>query len=78
MMKIYDTSGNELERDEIDFSTGRLLQGDEEDTLVFTTWVELPDENSSVETNPTIEDRVGAIETALEELLLQSGGLANV
>ena len=70
-MKIYDTSGNELERDEIDFSTGRLLQGDEEDTLVFTTWVELPDENSSVETNPTIEDRVGAIETALEELLLQ-------
>lgn len=71
MMKIYDTSGNELERDEIDFSTGRLLQGDEEDTLVFTTWEELPDENSSVETNPTIEDRVGAIETALEELLLQ-------
>lgn len=70
-MKIYDTSGNELERDEIDFSTGRLLQGDEEDTLVFTTWEELPDENSSVETNPTIEDRVGAIETALEELLLQ-------
>ncbi|MBP3261104.1 hypothetical protein [Pseudobutyrivibrio sp.] len=71
MMKIYDTSGNELERDEIDFSTGRLLQGNEEDTLVFTTWEELPDENSSVETNPTIEDRVGAIETALEELLLQ-------
>jgi len=71
MMKIYDTSGNELERDEIDFSTGRLLQGDEKDTLVFTTWEELPDENSSVETNPTIEDRVGAIETALEELLLQ-------
>lgn len=70
-MKIYDTSGNELERDEIDFSTGRLLQGNEEDTLVFTTWEELPDENSSVETNPTIEDRVGAIETALEELLLQ-------
>lgn len=70
-MKIYDTSGNELERDEIDFSTGRLLQGDEEDTLVFATWEELPNENSSVEANPTIEDRVGALETALEELLLQ-------
>jgi len=71
MMKIYDTSGNELERDEIDFSQGRLLQGDEEETLIFTTWEELPDDNSKININPTIEDRIGAIETALEELLLQ-------
>lgn len=71
MMKIYDTSGNELERDEIDFSQGRLLQGDEEETLIFTTWEELPDNNSEININPTIEDRIGAIETALEELLLQ-------
>ena len=70
-MKIYDTSGNELERDEIDFSQGRLLQGDEEETLIFTTWEELPDDNSKININPTIEDRIGAIETALEELLLQ-------
>ena len=54
-MKIYDTSGNELARDEIDFSTGRLLQGNEEDTLVFTTWEELPDENNNASEQPSQE-----------------------
>lgn len=68
-MKIFDTAGNELQRDDIDFSQGRLLQGEEPETLVFTTWQEEPDENQG-EYTPSIEDRVSAMEAAIEELML--------
>lgn len=71
-MKIYDTSGNELERDEIDFSQGRLLQGDEEDTLVFTTWAEKPDEQNTGNTKePSQEERLAALEMAVAEMMLE-------
>ena len=71
-MKIYDTSGNELERDEIDFSQGRLLQGEEEDTLVFTTWVEKPDEQSTGNAKePSQEERLTALEMAVAEMMLE-------
>lgn len=71
-MKIYDTSGNELERDEIDFSQGRLLQGEEEGTLVFTTWVEKPDEEGTSNTaEPSQEERIAALEMAMAEMMLE-------
>ncbi len=67
-MKIFDTSGKELARDEIDFSIGRLLQGKEEDTLIFVTWEEQPAEQSDNELS--LEKRVSAVEAAIEELML--------
>ncbi len=71
-MKIYDTSGNELERDEIDFSQGRLLQGEEEDTLVFTTWAEKTDEQSTGDAKaPSQEERLAALEMAVAEMMLE-------
>lgn len=71
-MKIYDTSGNELARDEIDFSQGRLLQGEEPETLVFTTWEEKPDENDSGNSaQPTTEERLSALESAMAEMMLE-------
>lgn len=82
-MKIIDTSGNEI-TSEIDYTKGRLLQGDDIDTLVYTTWEESPQTDlegnvidmtkqkptveSLSKTQKTLQDDINATQLALTEV----------
>lgn len=82
-MKIIDTSGNEI-TSEIDYTKGRLLQGDDIDTLVYTTWEEAPQTDlegnvidmtkqkptveSLSKTQKTLQDDINATQLALTEV----------
>ena len=72
-MRIVDTAGNELQLENIDFTIGRLLQSIEEDTMIFTTWEELPDVDESGNVidhtpHPTTEQRVDTLDEQHAEL----------
>lgn len=74
-MRITDTNGTTLIRDEIDFSKGRLLQGADPETLVFTTWTEQPDVDAQGnaiphEDVPTEDGRITALEDAVAAMAL--------
>ena len=74
-MKIVDTSGKELNRDEINFDAGRLLPGDDDGTLIYTTWAEAPDMDAQGEIidhtpRPSADARMSAIEAAIVDLML--------
>ena len=77
-MKIVDFKGKEISADKLDYSKGRLTQGDEPDTLVYSTWEENPDKDEqgnviSHEPVLTAEQRMDEIEAALMELAKTEG-----
>lgn len=77
-MKIVDFKGNEVKKNNLDFTKGRLTQGDDADTLVYSTWEENPDKDEqgnviSHEPVLTTEERMTEIEAALIELAATEG-----
>ena len=77
-MKIVDSKGNEVKKNNLDFTKGRLTQGDDADTLVYSTWEENPDKDEqgnviSHEPVLTAEQRMNEIEAALMELAKMEG-----
>ena len=71
-MKIINTKGNEL-INRPDYSKGRLIEKDI-DTLIYTTWEELPDKDEkgniiSHDEKPTELDRISAIEDTISVLI---------
>lgn len=77
-MKIVDFSGKEISADALDYSKGRLTQGDDADTLVYSTWEENPDKDEqgnviSHEPVLTVSERMNEIEAALMELANMEG-----
>lgn len=77
-MKIVDSKGNEVKKNNLDFTKGRLTQGDDAGTLVYSTWEENPDKDEqgnviSHEPVLTTEERMTEIEAALIELAATEG-----
>ena len=77
-MKIVDFKGKEISADKLDYSKGRLTQGDEPDTLVYSTWEENPDKDEQgnvIDRTPvlTVSERMDEIEAALMELVKMEG-----
>ena len=77
-MKIVDSKGNEVKKNNLDFTKGRLTQGDDADTLVYSTWEENPDKDEqgnviSLEPVLTVSERMNEIEAALMELAKMEG-----
>lgn len=77
-MKIVDSKGNEVKKNNLDFTKGRLTQGNDADTLVYSTWEENPDKDEqgnviSHEPVLTTEERMTEIEAALMELAKMEG-----
>ncbi len=77
-MKIVDFNGKGISADKLDYSKGRLTQGDDSDTLVYSTWEENPDKDEqgnviSHEPVLTTEERMTEIEAALMELASMEG-----
>ena len=77
-MKIVDSKGNEVKKNNLDFTKGRLTQGDDADTLVYSTWEENPDKDEQgnvIDHTPvlTVSERMDEIETALMELAKMEG-----
>ena len=72
------TFETEIAAEGLDFTKGRLTQGDDADTLVYSTWEENPDKdeqgNVSAHTPVlTTEERMTEIEAALMELAKMEG-----
>ena len=77
-MKIVDFNGKEISADKLDYSKGRLTQGYDSDTLVYSTWEENPDKDEqgnviSHEPVLTTEERMTEVEAALMELASMEG-----
>ena len=77
-MKIVDFSGKEIAAEGLDYTKGRLTQGDDADTLVYSTWEENPDKDEQgnvIDHAPvlTVSERMDEIETALMELAKMEG-----
>ena len=76
-MKIVDFSGKEIAAEGLDYTKGRLTQGDD-DTLIYSTWEENPDKDEQgnvIDHTPvlTVSERMDEIETALMELAKMEG-----
>ena len=77
-MKIVDFSGKEIAAEGLDYTKGRLTQGDDADTLVYSTWEENPDKDENgniIDHTPkiTVSKRMDEIEAALMELANMEG-----
>lgn len=77
-MKIVDFSGKEIAAEGLDYTKGRLTQGDDADTLVYSTWEENPDKDEQgnvIDHTPvlTVRERMDEIEAALMELANMEG-----
>ena len=77
-MKIVDFSGKEIAAEGLDYTKGRLTQGDDADTLVYSTWEENPDKDEQgnvIDHTPvlTVRERMDEIEAALMELADMEG-----
>lgn len=77
-MKIVDFKGKEISADKLDYSKGRLTQGNDADTLVYSTWEENPDKDEQgnvIDHTPvlTVSERMNEIEAALMELAKMEG-----
>ena len=73
-----DFSGKEIAAEGLDYTKGRLTQGDDADTLVYSTWKENPDKDEQgnvIDHTPvlTVRERMDEIETALMELANMEG-----
>ena len=76
-MKIVDFSGKEIAAEGLDYTKGRLTQGDG-GTLVYSTWEENPDKDENgniIDHTPkiTVSKRMDEIEAALMELANMEG-----
>lgn len=76
-MKIVDFSGKEIAAEGLDYTKGRLTQGDD-DTLIYSTWEENPDKDDNgniIDHTPkiTVSKRMDEIEAALMELANMEG-----
>ena len=77
-MKIVDFSGKAIAAEGLDYTKGRLTQGDDPDTLVYSTWEENPDKDDNgniIDHTPkiTVSERMDEIEAALMELANMEG-----
>ena len=66
MKIIKDTSGNIL-KSKPDYTKGRLLQGDDINTLIYTTWEEQPLVDENGEEIQLEDDKIKQRVEALEE-----------
>ena len=77
-MKIVDFSGKAIAAEGLDYTKGRLPQGDDPDSLVYSTWKENPDKDDNgniIDHTPkiTVSKRMDEIEAALMELAKMEG-----